>query len=288
MACSKNLIAVTETASGTYRLKIAEWDGTQYTHTTASPPQALLQFNQIHSWNEDIEIYYADEMEGYITRSDDGIWRLLGINNGSEIIWLGEDSIKETAALISDQNNDAILYGRPTFATTLSVLDLSSIPSCMQEMAAALDTSLCVCTAQDDVPIYAAPEGEELARCYARVPGTLLSRDEEWVQFRIGSVQSGLTVWAKAADLAFGADTDKTLCSFPSYEPFYSDEEEIHKVAAVADGRVLRLDSSEHAPWLIGKTADGSWLILLNFAEEGVVCTAAADTLRGIGPTQHE
>ena len=68
------------------------------------------------------------------------------------------------------QNNDGFHYGVPTFETELERLDLTHMPTELRDMVADLDTTRTVCTAHEDTPIYAQPEGEQIALCYARVP----------------------------------------------------------------------------------------------------------------------
>lgn len=282
------LIANIKSSSGLWRLKIAEWDGTGYSRITATPPQPdQFVFNRVHSVNSDIEFSYSDHMEGLMSRSDEGAWHLTVINNGGEILSLHQDNVEDITLGYDGQSNDVFHYGSLPFSTDLNQLNLSQIPIYLSEILPLLDPSLCVCTAKDNTPIYSEPGGPLLSVCYARVPGTLISQEENWVHFRIGSEQEGLTVWSRTEDMAFGTETENVICSFPSYETFGADEPEIHS-AVTFDGRIIRMDSYDHMPWLIGKTENGDWLVLLNGSEEGTVCTAAEETFQNIGPTWHQ
>lgn len=287
MACSEYLMATVENKAGESFLRIAQWDGQAY-HIVSTPAQESLCFNRIHSWNDFIEVYFG-ELEGVITRDADGSWRLGTINNGQEIICIGRDDITDITYGGFEQYNDYTHYGRPTFETDISKIQLTSIPSDLQSMLENLDRSLTVCTAHDGTPLYTKPDGEVMALCYTRVPGVIVSQTDEWIELQIGHEAWGLRAWARAEDLAFGGQTETVRCTFPSYDEFYEDEDEPVEGMAL-DGSVIQLDCSEHNPWLIGKTPDGSWLVLLNGEgnEKGMVCTVSEQAFANVRPTQRE
>lgn len=51
------------------------------------------------------------------------------------------------------------------FETELERLDLTHMPTELRDMVADLDTTRTVCTAHEDTPIYAQPEGGQIALC---------------------------------------------------------------------------------------------------------------------------
>lgn len=175
------------------------------------------------------------------------------------------------------------------FETELERLDLTHMPIELRDMVADLDTTRTVCTAHEDTPIYAQPEGEQIALCYARVPGTILAQENGWTKIQLGHAKQGMTAWARDEDLAFGAETEGIRCTFPSFDSFYRDEDE-PKFAEKMDGRSIQLDCSEHTPWLIGKRADGRWLVMLNGeGEEGnAVCVAEECVFDHVRPTERD
>ena len=152
-------------------------------------------------------------------------------------------------------------------------------------MQQCMDYSQAVCTTHDETPIYAKPDGEILALCYTRVPGILLSQTDAWFEMQLGSKEHGLTVWAKKEDFAFGRQTDAVPCTFPSF-----DVTDGPAVATKLDGNVVQFDRYEDAPWLIGKTPEGKWLIMLNGegAKKGMICTADEQTFENVRPTEHD
>mgnify|MGYP004642275953 CR=1 FL=1 len=283
MACPHRLIAIVQNEADEYFLRIAEWDGAAY-QILSTPAQKSLFFNQIHSSEIWIEISFGD-LEGVIRLEEDGNWRISTINTGSEIFSIEKDYIIDTTYRGLDQTNDCFLYGRPTFETDMVNLHLDRLPSDIQSMQQCMDYSQAVCTTHDETPIYAKPDGEVLALCYTRVPGILLSQTDAWFEMQLGSKEQGLTVWAKKEDFAFGRQTDAVPCTFPSF-----DVTDGPAVATKLDGNVVQFDRYEDAPWLIGKTPEGKWLIMLNGegAKKGMICTADEQTFENVRPTEHD
>ncbi len=287
MVDSLGAVAITSSDAGE-RLKIAEWNGTEYSKIIATPSQSCsISFNSWHSSLYDIELFYSVETDEwkivYIALAEDGTLKLVAVNTGWEIIYIYDDRIEDATFGDGYITNDIVHYGQPTFKTEMTELDLLTVPVTFEDMVKSLNASMWVCTAHDETPIFDAPNGNVIASCYTRVPATLLATEEEWVQLRIGNAQSGLTAWAYAKDLAFGAETENVVCSFPNYEATLVD------YATALDGRSVLLDD----PWLIGKTPDGQWLTLLcrelgRENEVGAVCIVPADTFSNIGPTVHE
>lgn len=290
MACTEDLIATTETADGRYQLKIVEWDGTEYTRTVASLPQDDFSFfNEIHSWNSDIEISYDNEeyiMEGYIHRAENGVWQIAAVNNGSEILCIHEHQIFDSAWGGGCQCNDSVYYGTPMFNTELTTFDLSALPVDMAEMLEQLDTSKSVCTAHDDTALYTEPDGEIFALCYTRVPGLIVSETDGWVEMQLGSSRGRVNVWVRAEDLAYGIEMEDIICTFPSYDEFLGEEDALYALKAL-DGSIIMTDGYVGDIWLVGKLPDGRWLVLLYGEGDSIVCTASEDAFTQIRPTEH-
>lgn len=286
MACSETLIATVKNEADEFFLRIAQWNGEAY-RIVGTPAQESVCFNEYHSWNDKIEIY-TDDFEGLVTRGEDGIRRLRMVLGG-DIIGIEPNRITDLSFGGMRQYNDGVHYGRPTFETDITKIHLSDIPSDLEGMLASLDRTGTACTARDDTPLCAAPGGEEIALCYTRVPGLIVSQADGWVEMQIGHAARGLRAWARMEDLAFGEQTEAVVCTFPSYDPFYRDEDE-PVMGTASDGSVIQLDCSDHNPWLIGRTPEGSWLVLLNGEgdEQGVVCTAPGDAFQHVRPTERE
>lgn len=286
MACSETLIATVESEAGEFFLRIAQEDGQAY-RIVGTPAQESVCFNEYHSWNDKIEIY-TDDFEGLVTRGEDGIRRLRMVLGG-DIIGIEPNRITDLSFGGMRQYSDCAHYGEPAFETDITKIRLSDIPSDLEGMLASLDRTGTACTARDDTPLCAAPGGEEIALCYTRVPGLIVSQADGWVEMQIGHAARGLRAWARMEDLAFGEQTEAVVCTFPSYDPFYRDEDE-PVMGTASDGSVIQLDCSDHNPWLIGRTPDGSWLVLLNGEgdEQGVVCTAPGDAFQHVRPTERE
>lgn len=288
MACREHLIATAKNHAGGCFLRIAQWDGHTYS-IVSTPEQEPLCFNRIHSWDDSVEIYFGEGMEGTITRGEDGSWRLNTINSGYEILAIEPEYIVDISYGGYEQYNDHTHYGRIPFETDMSKIRLSDIPTNLQDMMESMDRTLTVCTAQDDTPLYTRPDGEVMALCYTRVPGVIVSQTDGWIQMQIGQAAFGLRAWVKAEDLAFGEQTETVRCTFPSYDEFYKDEDEPVEGTA-PDGSTVQLDCARYTPRLIGKTPDGSWLVLLDGkgSEKGMVCTVPEQAFRNVRPTERE
>ena len=212
------------------------------------------------------------------------------VNTGWEVIGIERDRIIDCTYFGNwCQHNDSIHYGRPTFETDIQNLRLTEIPSDLQGMLDTLDRSRTACTAHDDTPLYTEPDGEVIATCFTRVAGVIVSRTDAWIEMQIGHEAWGLRAWARAEDLAFSEETEAVRCTFPSYDEFDMDEDEPVE-GKTPDGSVIRLDSYRHNPWLIGRTTDGGWLVLLNGEddENGMVCTVSGQAFRNVRPTDRE
>ena len=122
--------------------------------------------------------------------------------------------------------------------------------------------------------MYDAPDGTVRGNCFQRLPGRVLSREEQWTQLQIGSRELGTAGWFHTQDLAFGGETEQVVCTFPTYDYWALVESE--------EGRSI----PEYKPvWLIGRRPDGAWIALID-----------CDTVKNIPeavigethPTEHE
>ena len=85
-----------------------------------------------------------------------------------------------------------------------------------------------------------------------------------------------------AADLAFGADTENVVCTFPTHEEVDRAQE-----AVSFSGKALPL-AKGCAWWMIGTMADGDYLMMFADNEEIFVGTAPASAFSGIGQTEDD
>lgn len=180
------------------------------------------------------------------------------------------------------QDNNSEHYGRFTLPHSLTEVDFATFPQTLDEILAYMDYTGVACTAHDDTPLYAAPDGEVLAYCYTRVPMVVISESGDWREVQLGSDADGLRCWVRAADLAFGADTENVVCTFPTHEEVDRAQE-----AVSFSGKALPL-AKGCAWWMIGTMADGDYLMMFADNEEIFVGTAPASAFSGIGQTEDD
>lgn len=282
------LVAVVQDAEGREGLRIGHWNGAEYAKVTASPMQAQdIYIVSVHSYNDYLELH-ADGVNIVLRCGADGEWRL-----GHAVTWdaefyetgysIGEDRLYAYDDIGGDpQNNDWIFYGRPTFPTQLTELDFGEILS-RQEAVSQLDTAGLACVKREGAGMYDAPEGSVLASCYARLVGTVLAEQDGWVQLQIGSAEQGMTAWFRAEDMAFGAEVNEVVCSFPSYrqDAWWWDMEDM---SAILPEHGAELDPWSVELWLIAKLPDGDWLAQVN---GDLVCVVSQEVIGEVGPTWH-
>ena len=160
-------------------------------------------------------------------------------------------------------------------------MDFATFPQTLDEVLAYMDYTGVACTAHDDTPLYATPDGDVLAHCYTRVPMTVISESGDWREVQLGSDADGLRCWVRAADLAFGADTENVVCTFPTHRAVDRVQEAVSfggKVRALEDGT---------AWWIIGVLPNGDYLMMYAGDEEMFVGTAPASAFSAIGETEH-
>ena len=180
----------------------------------------------------------------------------------------------EVYMIVPYKNNDAWHYGRIADKEIDSSLTV-------QEAIALLDASGWACTKTENTGLYDAPNGTVLATCFCRVPGTVIAQKDGWTQLQIGSDELGLKGWFHSEDLAFGAETEEVICSFPSFEFLeFPDETAFEKTIEEKLGTTFYCCDA----WLIAKKSDGDWLMLIN---QIMVCTPPANQMGETWPTEH-
>ena len=180
------------------------------------------------------------------------------------------------------QDNNSEHYGRFTLPHSLTEVDFATFPQTLDEVLSHMDYTGVACTAHDDTPLYATPDGDVLAYCYTRVPMTVISESGDWREVQLGSDADGLRCWVRAADLAFGADTENVVCTFPTHEEVDRAQE-----AVSFSGKALPL-AKGCAWWMIGTMADGDYLMMFADNEEIFVGTAPASAFSEIGEAEDD
>ena len=161
-------------------------------------------------------------------------------------------------------------------------MDFAAFPRTFDEVLSYMDYTGVACTAHDDTPLYATPDGDVLAYCYTRVPMVVISEIGDWREVQLGGDADGLRCWVRAADLAFGADTENVVCTFPTHEEVDRTQE-----AVSFSGKALPLVKG-CAWWMIGTMADGDYLMMFADNEEIFVGTAPASAFSAIGEAEDD
>ena len=294
-AMSDELIGVAVDAQGRKGLRIAKWDGSAYGEVAASPMTgADLDLDTFHSGDGSLIVdlsdsNYENEAYAYISRDDDGTWSWIGVNTG-HAIYIFCDAYMLDDTYTFNESNACLHYGRLTLPTRLEELDFSRMALKGPELAAYLDADAWACVRENDTPMYASPDGEMTALCYARLAGTIAAEEGGWVCLQIGSEERGLRGWFRREHLAFGASIEDVRCSFPEYETGIVEPYPWEKDLATFVNRVLDspyaidVDNDFSSVWIIGRAPDGRWLmeidedvVAFTRAEEEIVTSPAAD-----------
>ena len=109
----------------------------------------------------------------------------------------------------------------------------------------------------------------------------VISESGDWREVQLGGDADGLRCWVRAADLAFGADTENVVCTFPTHEEVDRAQEAVSfsgKARALEDGT---------AWWIIGVLPNGDYLMMYAGDEEMFVGTAPASAFSELGETEH-
>lgn len=263
-------------------LRIADWNGAAYGDVLATSMQDLIWVNYVHSGNGTLEIYAATS-EDYLERGDGGVWRLcVHTPDEDERYVLEPEGIVESALIEYEPyySNDAWHYGAPTFPTTLPELIFTEIP-CLEDAIPLLDASGWACVKTEGAALYDVPDGDVLANCFCRLPGRVLDQAEGWTLLLIGSEELGLKGWFHTEDLAFGAETEEVVCSFPSFRhaPLEGTPFETEICQQLNDDFFWGFEF-----WLIGKTPGGDWLMLI---DERLVRTVPPELVGETEPILH-
>lgn len=282
LAGSQFLYYVTKDSAEQYMLRIAQWDGSEYTAVVSTPSAAKLRINPFSSFSSTLElgVNLSPYLEVDFQFDADGVWRIHTLNNEVYFVTVFDNYIINSVGS-SAQNNDDYHYGRLTLPLTLTEVDFAAFPQTFDEVLTYMDYTGVACTAHDDTPLYAAPDGDVLAYCYTRVPMVVISESGDWREVQLGSDADGLRCWVRAADLAFGADTENVLCTFPTHEEVDEAQE------AVSFGGKSRLLVDGSAWWIIGTLPSGDYLMMYAGDEEMFVGTAPASAFSELGETEH-
>ena len=281
LSCSKFLFCIPEHSAGKSILRIAEWDGSSYANVVATRPQPHLNFLPAHSYDGEMELWLSEDAVVYPRYDAEVGWHInhFFINDSNLVVFQNRIIEGEIEEWYQDNNSEH--YGRLTLPHSLTDVDFATFPQTLDEVLAYMDYTGVACTAHDDTPLYAAPDGDVLAYCYTRVPMVVISESGDWREVQLGSDVDGLRCWVRAADLAFGADTENVVCPFPTHEEVDRAQEAVSfsgKARALEDGT---------AWWIIGVLPNGDYLMMYAGDEEMFVGTAPASAFSELGETEH-
>lgn len=282
MSSSQFLYYVTKDSAEQYMLRIAKWDGSEYTTVVSTPSPAKLSFNPAFSSDNTLELdaNLSPYLEVDCKFDADGVWRIHTLNNDAYFVTVYDNYIIKTY-WSNEQNNDDYHYGRLTLPLTLNEVDFAAFPRTFAEVLSSMDYTGVACTAHDGTPLYAAPDGDVLAYCYTRVPMVVISESGDWREVQLGGDADGLRCWVRAADLAFGADTENVVCTFPTHRAV----DRVQKAVSFS-GKARALEDGT-AWWIIGVLPNGDYLMMYAGDEEMFVGTAPASAFSELGETEH-
>lgn len=281
LSCSKFLFCITENSAGKSILRIAEWDGSSYANVVATRPQPHLNFLPAHSYDGEMELWLSEDAVVYPRYDAEVGWHInhFFINDSNLVVFQNRIIEGEIEEWYQDNNSEH--YGRLTLPHSLTDVDFATFPQTLDEVLAYMDYTGVACTAHDGTPLYATPDGDVLAYCYTRVPMVVISESGDWREVQLGGDADGLRCWVRAADLAFGADTENVVCTFPTHEEVDRAQEAVSfsgKARALEDGT---------AWWIIGVLPNGDYLMMYAGDEEMFVGTAPASAFSELGETEH-
>lgn len=282
MSSSQFLYYVTKDSAEQYMLRIAKWDGSEYTTVVSTPSPAKLSFNPAFSSDNTLELdaNLSPYLEVDCKFDADGVWRIHTLNKDAYFVTVYDNYIIKTY-WSNEQNNDDYHYGRLTLPLTLNEVDFAAFPRTFAEVLSSMDYTDVACTAHDDTPLYATPDGDVLAYCYTRVPMVVISESGDWREVQLGGDADGLRCWVRAADLAFGADTENVVCTFPTHRAV----DRVQKAVSFS-GKARALEDGT-AWWIIGVLPNGDYLMMYAGDEEMFVGTAPASAFSELGETEH-
>ena len=276
------LAGIAENEAGQRSLRIANWNGMEYSPALATPMQEPFYINDYHSTTGFLEIYAASG-EDWLELGEDGVWRLSTHtpDEGTRYFFTEEGIVDSgTAEFYSWHNNDGWHYGIPCFSTALPNLVFTAVPD-LEDAVFQLDADGWACVKTEGAALYDKPDGNTLAFCFCRLPGRVQEQQDNWTQLMIGSEKLGKKAWFRTQDLAFGAETEDVICTFPAYS--LTDQAETAFEQMIQE--ILQTEFYVTERWLIGRQTDGDWLMLINQEE---VCTLPAEYISETWPTEHE
>lgn len=282
LSCSKFLFCITENSAGKSILRIAEWDGSSYANVVATRPQPHLNFLPAHSYDGEMELWLSEDAVVYPRYDAEVGWHInhFFINDSNLVVFQNRIIEGEIEEWYQDNNSEH--YGRFTLPHSLTEVDFATFPQTLDEVLAYMDYTGVACTAHDDTPLYAAPDGDVLAYCYTRVPMVVISESGDWREVQLGSDVDGLRCWVRVADLAFGADTENVVCTFPTHRAV----DRVQKAVSFS-GKARALEDGT-AWWIIGVLPNGDYLMMYAGDEEMFVGTAPASAFSGIGEAEDD
>ena len=281
LSCSKFLFCITENSARKSILRIAERDGSSYTNVVATRPQPHLNFLPAHSYDGEMELWLSEDAVVYPRYDAEVGWHINHFFINDTYLVVFQNRIIEGEIEEWYQDNNSEHYGRFTLPHSLTEVDFATFPQTLDEVLAYMDYTGVACTAHDDTPLYAAPDGEVLAYCYTRVPMTVISESGDWREVQLGGDADGLRCWVRAADLAFGADTENVVCTFPTHRAV----DRVQKAVSFS-GKARALEDGT-AWWIIGVLPNGDYLMMYAGDEEMFVGTAPASAFSELGETEH-
>lgn len=281
LSCSKFLFCITENSAGKSILRIAEWDGSSYTNVVATRPQPHLNFLPAHSYDGEMELWLSEDAVVYPRYDAEVGWHInhFFINDTNLVVFQNRIIEGEIEEWYQDNNSEH--YGRFTLPHSLTEVDFATFPQTLDEVLAYMDYTGVACTAHNDTPLYATPDGDVLAYCYMRVPMVVISESGDWREVQLGGDADGLRCWVRAADLAFGADTENVVYTFPTHRAV----DRVQKAVSFS-GKARALEDGT-AWWIIGVLPNGDYLMMYAGDEEMFVGTAPASAFSELGETEH-
>lgn len=159
MSCSRFLFCITENSAGKDILRIAQWDGSGYTNVTATLPQPHLSFNTSHSYNDLMELWVNADDWVYLRYDAEVGWHIIHffINDTNLVVFQNRIIEGEIEEWYQDNNSEH--YGRFTLPHSLTEVDFATFPQTLDEILSYMDYAGVACTAHDDTPLYATPDG---------------------------------------------------------------------------------------------------------------------------------
>lgn len=159
MSCSRFLFCIAENSAGKDILRIAQWDSSGYTNVTATLPQPQLSFNTSHSYNDHMELWVSADDWVYPRYDAEVGWHInhFFINDSNLVVFQNRIIEGEIEEWYQDNNSEH--YGRLTLPHSLTEVDFATFPQTLDEVLSHMDYTGVACTAHDDTPLYAAPDG---------------------------------------------------------------------------------------------------------------------------------